>query len=181
MAVSREARSMPRSGAPTGKWSSVPPHVGDESEPADMTSSGARILIRRPGVPEVELVLERLEFVIGRQVNEVDLALDDDMVSRRHARITMDSRGYFRLEDLGSRNGIQYAGRIVRRLNLVDGDVFSIGKAEFVFHASMSRFKKADGTPARQDSVFDEIPVPKPEKSVIADAGSGGPEGTKKG
>jgi pSer/pThr/pTyr-binding forkhead associated (FHA) protein len=178
MPVSREGRSMPRGGAPTGKWPSAPSHVGDASELADMGSSGAKLLVKRPGVPEVEIPLEKVEFVIGRQPNEVDLALDDEMVSRKHARVTMDGRGYFRLEDLGSRNGIKYADRTVRRLNLIDGDTFAIGKTQFVFKATMNRFKKAPDAPPRQDSVFDEVPVPKPEKSVIVGAEPSG--GTKK-
>jgi len=172
---------MARGGAPTGKWKSAPNHVGEKSESADMGNSGAKLIVRRPGVPEVEIPLEKMEFLIGRQPNEVDLALDDEMVSRKHARVMMDARGYFKLEDLGSRNGIKYAKRTVRRLNLIDGDTFAIGKTEFVFRATMNRFKKAADVPQRQDSVFDEVRVPKPEKSVVAGATpSPGAGGTKK-
>jgi pSer/pThr/pTyr-binding forkhead associated (FHA) protein len=139
------------------------------NELVDMGTTGAKLIVRRPNVPEVEILLEKKEFVIGRAPSEVDLTLDDDMVSRKHARVTLDSRGYFRLEDLGSRNGISYAGRLVRRLNLVDGDKFNIGKTEMEFHASMSRFKAADAEP-RVDSVFADVPVPEPKASVVAES-----------
>lgn len=131
-----------------------------------MSQADARLTVKRPNVPDVEIPLERTEFIIGRKASEVDLALDDEMVSRRHARLTMDSRGYFKLEDLGSRNGITYAGRTLRRLNLVDGDRFNIGKTEITFHADMARFKRAAAQPAsRADSAFAEVLVPVPEPS----------------
>jgi hypothetical protein len=134
-------------GAPTGKWDTRPPHLGD-SEPFDIRRAEAKLKVRRPGVPEVTINLEKTEFVIGRLADEVDLVLDDDMVSRRHAKLTMDSRGYFRLEDLKSQNAIRFKNRPVRRLNLVDGDQFSIGRTEFTFCAKMDRFPKGANPPS---------------------------------
>ena len=81
-----------------------------------------RLKVRRPGVPEVEIPIDKREFIIGRLASQVDLVLDDELVSRRHASLTANERGYFRLEDLGSQNGIKFEGRPVRRLNLLDGD-----------------------------------------------------------
>lgn len=126
-------------GAPTKVWEAIPPELEPKSGAGDLRAAGARLAVRRPGVPEVEVQLDRSEFVIGRQASDVDLVLEDELVSRRHARLYVDERGYFRLEDLGSQNGVTFAGRPVRRLNLVDGDVFGIGRTEFTFRADMSR------------------------------------------
>jgi pSer/pThr/pTyr-binding forkhead associated (FHA) protein len=148
-------------GAPTKVWEALPPEL-ERKEVTDLRTSGAQISVRRPGVPEVRITLDRSEFVIGRQPTEVDLVLDDEWVSRRHARLWLDEKGYFRLEDLGSQNGIDFAGRPVRRLNLVDGDVFGIGRTEFTFHADMSRrgAPPASIPPPRAPSQVAEPPEP---------------------
>lgn len=151
-------------GAPTARWPALVPQA-DESAPLDPKRAEARLLVRRPDVPEVEIAVERNDFLIGRLAAEADLVLDEDLVSRRHARLTMDQRGYFRLEDLGSKNGITYEGRTVRRLNLLDGDVFKIGKTEFTFHAKIQRNVAPEEKPApppRADSVMADVEVPAP-------------------
>ncbi|MEQ8859735.1 MAG: FHA domain-containing protein [Pseudomonadales bacterium] len=57
-------------------------------------------------------------FTIGR--DEVcELQVDDEMVSRRHARISVD-RGIWYVEDLGSRNGTRLDGELVTRAPLPD-------------------------------------------------------------
>lgn len=162
-------------GAPTGKWPTLPPHLTEPTSAAP--SDGAKLIVRRPGVPEVEIPIEKDELVIGRKAAEVDLALDDELVSRRHASLTMDVRGYFKLQDLGSKNGITFAGRTVRRLNLIDGDEFSIGKTDFVFHAAMKRFEGIESPVpqepiVRSESVFGDVdvPTPKGDASLLADA-----------
>ncbi|MBI2373703.1 MAG: FHA domain-containing protein [Deltaproteobacteria bacterium] len=161
-------------GAPTGKWETIPKHLSG-SEDLDLKKAGARFLVRRPGVKEVEIKIDKSEFVIGRQASAVDLVLDDELVSRRHAALSMDERGYFHLVDLGSRNRITFAGRPVRRLNLVDGDVFSIGKTEFTFRANMSRSFEAPATPSSPPPPRGEsIAVPEPEEDIEA-IDEGGP------
>jgi len=149
-------------------YQALPEHL-QEAEPFDLAKAEARLVVKRPGLPDVTLPIERPEFVIGRAVEGVDLTLDDDLVSRQHAKLTVNERGYFRIEDLGSTNGLHYEGRRVKRLNLLDGDVFEIGEATLEFHANLGRFRSAAPAPAprppRQDSVFADvdIPVPRPE------------------
>ena len=158
-------------GAPTGKWPSLPAALQQEGK-IDILRSKVRLIVRRPNVPEVEIPIEKSEFLIGRMASVVDLALDDDLVSRKHARLTINERGYFKLEDLGSKNGIQYSGRPVRRLNLMDGDEFSIGKTTFVFHAEVERFRALPKAPApapRADSAFMDIDVPQPSAEELSD------------
>lgn len=161
------------SGAPTNQWQTLPKHLNAEERSFDLHTAGARLVVKRPGLPDVEIRIEKEEFLIGRAVDGVDLTLDDERVSRNHARLTVNERGYFRLEDLGSKNGIEYLGRTTRRLNLVDGDVFKIGQAELCFHAEMNRFRANPSSVAkpRPDSVFAKvnIPTPEPESEVSGD------------
>lgn len=50
-------------------------------------------------------------FTIGRDV-DCDVCLDDEMVSRRHARVFMQN-GRWHVQDLGSRNGTRLDGELV--------------------------------------------------------------------
>jgi pSer/pThr/pTyr-binding forkhead associated (FHA) protein len=166
-----------RGGAPTGKWETAPKHLETEDDELDIRAADVSLTVRRPGVPEVEIPVEKSAFVIGRLASEVDLVLDDDLVSRKHARLTGDARGYFKLEDLESQNGITFQGRTVRRLNLVDGDTFRIGRTEFIFHAKMDRHSAPPpkATPSRKESEV-YIPDPADHHHVPAEPGSGSEE-----
>jgi pSer/pThr/pTyr-binding forkhead associated (FHA) protein len=160
-------------GTPTGKWETIPPHLGPDG-PVDVRKAQPKLTVRRPGVPAVDIPIEKTEFVIGRHAAEVDLVLDDDWVSRRHAKLTMDERGYFRLDDMGSQNGIKYHGRPVRRLNLVDGDKFFIGKTELVFRAVMNRPTAPPDAPLNKPKAAprggsSRIQIPEPGPPKFAD------------
>ncbi|MBK8692954.1 MAG: DUF4388 domain-containing protein [Deltaproteobacteria bacterium] len=65
------------------------------------------------------------EIVIGRS-NELDVVLVEDMVSRRHAKITF-SNDALTIEDLGSTNGTFVNGEKVKRAKLKEGDRVLIG------------------------------------------------------
>lgn len=152
---------MSERGAPTAMWPAA-----EAADGFDLLRAEARLVVHREGLPDVTLPIERPEFLIGRALQGVDLTLDDEAVSRQHARLTVNERGYFRLEDLGSTNGIIYQGRRVKRLNLVSGDAFEIGEARLEFFARMDRFKPAEPlkkAPVRQDSVFADVSIPEPE------------------
>jgi diguanylate cyclase (GGDEF)-like protein len=62
---------------------------------------------------------------LGR-LEGLEVALRDDGVSRRHARITVDDRGAL-LEDLGSQNGTWVDGGRVATARLVDGSRLTVG------------------------------------------------------
>jgi pSer/pThr/pTyr-binding forkhead associated (FHA) protein len=69
------------------------------------------------------------EFVLGRG-SECQLALDDALVSRRHASIFIDGDDVF-VDDLGSRNGVRVNGeRIGGRTRLAEGDKIRMGDQE---------------------------------------------------
>jgi predicted component of type VI protein secretion system len=69
------------------------------------------------------------EFLIGR-TSDCQLSLDDALVSRRHALLTVEPEGVF-IEDLESRNGVFLNGQRIRRVTRVaDGDVIRVGGQE---------------------------------------------------
>lgn len=65
------------------------------------------------------------EIVIGRS-SELDMVLVEDMVSRRHAKISVHNGDIF-LEDLGSTNGSFVNGEKITRTKLAEGDRILIG------------------------------------------------------
>ena len=155
-------------GAPTSKWPSVNESLEDVDTRSRPQLEDAVLCVRRPGLPEVRVEITD-GLVIGRSPALADVVLDDDLVSRRHAQLRVDARGYYRLEDLGSRNGLRFHERTVRRLNLVDGDVFYIGQTEMAFTAQMKRLPahpEPQLGPIDPLMVDGSVEVPKPQPVV---------------
>ncbi|HEY8944673.1 MAG TPA: FHA domain-containing protein, partial [Polyangiaceae bacterium] len=76
-----------------------------------------------------DIELPEGEFVIGRAAN-CQLSLDDPLVSRNHATLTVTSDAVV-VADLGSRNGVRVNGdRIEGKRKLTHGDQISIGSQE---------------------------------------------------
>ncbi len=65
------------------------------------------------------------QLTIGRS-SELDMVLVEDMVSRKHARITL-TNGKITIEDLGSTNGTFVNGEKVKTSRLKEGDRILIG------------------------------------------------------
>ncbi len=65
------------------------------------------------------------EIIIGRS-SDLDMVLVEDMVSRKHAKITTDDH-VVTIQDLGSTNGTFVNGEKVRKAELKDGDRILIG------------------------------------------------------
>ena len=65
------------------------------------------------------------EIIIGRS-SDLDMVLVEDMVSRKHAKITTDEH-VVTIQDLGSTNGTFVNGEKVRKADLKDGDRILIG------------------------------------------------------
>ena len=94
------------------------------------------------GVPVGALVLPDGERVIlsdepltiGR-LNECDVVLADDSVSRRHAEVRRRENDIV-VVDLGSTNGTRVNGERVTERRLVDGDQIVIGSTSLRFEAS---------------------------------------------
>ncbi len=67
---------------------------------------------------------------------DMEVRLDDLIVSKRHARVMSDDRGDFILEDLASSNGTFLNGAQVSTKQLQDGDEIRIGTSVFKFFKS---------------------------------------------
>jgi hypothetical protein len=88
-------------------------------------------LIPIRGLASPVIRLDRDEVVVGRQQG-LAATVDDESVSRRHARITR--RGdEFELEDLGSFNGTHIDGVPVRSCVLQEGDTVQFGQTLYRF------------------------------------------------
>ena len=92
------------------------------------------------------------EFFIGRG-SEFDMVLDDDLVSRRHARITTFG-GDIRLHDLQSTNGTLVNGELIAEQSLKVGDKVGIGHSILqLVEIESSPSKTPIGQPQRVDNV----------------------------
>src|SRR5438477_9067569 len=73
--------------------------------------------------------------VVGRAPG-CDVRLENQSVSRRHARIFRDGESGYVLLDLGSRNGTTVQNETVTRRRLADGDRIGMGTVLFRFALS---------------------------------------------
>jgi hypothetical protein len=78
------------------------------------------------------LPVEKDEFIIGRGARTADLAIRDGNISRKHAAVVFHDGAYF-MKDLGSTNGIEFAGQRVESKRIEDGDVYRICDYELRF------------------------------------------------
>ena len=72
--------------------------------------------------------LSKPEMLVGRG-GEADIILNDDAISRRHARIETLADDTVWIEDLGSKNGTYLEGERVTRVELHDGDRVLLGSS----------------------------------------------------
>jgi hypothetical protein len=105
-----------------------------------------------------DLELSEGQFVIGRSA-ECQLSLDDPLVSRNHARLTVHA-GEVTLEDLESRNCVRVnSERVTGARILVHGDVVSIGNQKMTLLAKRERSaatqtQAARGAPTHRFNAF---------------------------
>src|SRR6476469_9589396 len=116
------------------------------------------------------------EIIIGRS-SDLDMVLVEDMVSRKHAKITTDEH-VVTIQDLGSTNGTFVNGEKVRKADLKDGDRILIGtsiiKIVFVDGENTSHLtetearskmavaanKRSASAPKSMAGSIEEIPLP---------------------
>jgi DNA-binding winged helix-turn-helix (wHTH) protein len=91
--------------------------------------------------------LKQGEHVVGR-AEDVDICLDHESVSRRHARVVV-SADRVTIEDLGSKNGTYVAGeRVVAPHPLHDGDRIRVGSVAMTFRVRSSGATTRSATPS---------------------------------
>jgi pSer/pThr/pTyr-binding forkhead associated (FHA) protein len=71
-------------------------------------------------------------FIIGRGKQTSDLTIKDPNVSRQHAMVEFLNGQYF-MVDMGSTNGVEYAGQRVHRQPINENDVFRVCDHELRF------------------------------------------------
>lgn len=93
----------------------------------------ACVILLHPAGPDLgrRIPLERDTYVLGR-VDDADIVVSRDSVSRKHARLVCEPDGWF-LEDLKSTNGSFVNEVRVKRHGLSDGDQLRIGDAIYKF------------------------------------------------
>ncbi len=68
-------------------------------------------------------------MTIGR--SKADIVIKDPKVSSTHAEIAINTKGQLVLVDLESSNGIHISGRRVKKVTLLPGVIFEIGRTQF--------------------------------------------------
>ena len=92
-----------------------------QETPSDITQRG------NIGAYSGIVPLPKTTVTIGRAANN-DIVLDDLLVSRHHAALSGDRASGYVLEDLASQNGTFVNGQRVRRVQLSENDIVSIGR-----------------------------------------------------
>lgn len=97
--------------------------------------------------------LNKQEHFVGR-LEELEIPLEGEGLSRRHARIFRDAHGWY-IEDLGSTNGTHVNDVKIARQQLADGDLIRTGVAickflagdniEAAYHEEIYRMSIMDG------------------------------------
>jgi hypothetical protein len=92
-----------------------------------MSPQSYQLIMRAGPTPGKVFPLEKSEIYIGRDITN-DIVINDVEVSRKHARLTLQSGGFV-LEDLGSTNGVFVNGqRITRPVMLRGGESIMLGE-----------------------------------------------------
>ncbi len=96
-----------------------------------LSRNSARIVVLAGGEAGTEHELSSSRVTLGRGPG-VELAFDDDAMSREHAALQIGADG-FELVDLDSTNGVQLNGRAVSKAPLKHGDKFQLGDHVFQY------------------------------------------------
>jgi pSer/pThr/pTyr-binding forkhead associated (FHA) protein len=121
---------------------SFPSHVHtDETAEIDYnmpqlppTHPGGALIIRDGALANQSFLLDRAVISVGRGL-ECDIVIDDTSISRRHVQFLRQPDGDY-VQDLGSRNGTQVNGELLRtpRLLLI-GDTIMVGNIRLEYAA----------------------------------------------
>ena len=98
----------------------------EETGPRMRPPAGASAIVLSGFYEGLEVALDRERIVIGRG-RKADLALAEATISRAHAVVGFDAKGFF-VEDLDSTNGTLVNGTSVGRQRLKNDDEIQMGK-----------------------------------------------------
>ena len=138
--LSGPAAEPPAAEPPDAEWQEmippeeiVPEEFGSQAQsdgaPADPQTS--QLIVYMNSEHPIKHPLHKEVMTIGRS-ESADIRIDDEFISRIHARIVCGGGGAV-IEDIGSKNGFKVNSVAVKRHNLTHGDVIGIGKLRFMF------------------------------------------------
>lgn len=81
------------------------------------------------------IFMDKTPFYIGKKENSMDLVINEDTISRIHAKFTLEKSGCY-LEDLNSTNGTFINGNRLKegvRKKLEEGDVVAFAERRYIF------------------------------------------------
>ena len=131
-----------------------------------MEEQPGAVLVVEQGVADLTVIdLDQDALVLGK-VPEVEVTLDNPYVSRRHAEISLENKGYV-LRDLGSKNGTFVNGAKVRDEGqlLKNGDRIELAPGQVIL-----RFESRSGTmtlPAFGSGRFGDLAVDARSREVL--------------
>ena len=97
-----------------------------------------KLILKHKGVTLNTYELEKEKITLGRK-SDNDIQLNDAIASSHHAQIILKPNEYLeeqldaKLEDLGSTNGTQVNGCLVKLIELRNGDDIQIGSQHFIY------------------------------------------------
>lgn len=100
-----------------------------------MTDSGPKLVASLPNGLTQEFALTEPSLTIGRHA-ACDIVLEDDTVSRVHAKVERTVDG-IALTDVGSSNGVRVNGERTTRRLLLPGDIVHVGDCVLRFEANI--------------------------------------------
>ena len=115
-----------------------------------------KILIRKDGKFFKEVDFEQDELILGRS-KETDVQLFNEDVSRKHTKISRKQNRFF-IEDLGSKNGTVFRGKLTQKSEVKPGDIFYVGP----FSISIE-----DVLPSEQRTIVEFMIAPERKKTKI--------------
>jgi len=111
---------------------------------------------------EFPLKMDR-EIIIGRS-SDLDMVLVEDMVSRKHAKIST-SNGQVIIQDLGSTNGTFVNGEKIKRVRLREGDRILIGTS-IIKLVSVESSASSPSMPMSAEPPPSQQPTASPRRTV---------------
>jgi type III secretion system YscD/HrpQ family protein len=100
------------------------------------------------------------EWTLGRDIDEVDIVLEDPMVSRKHLICKVSDQGIDLIENLSEANPATLNGKlIVDQVALSEGDIVQIGNTFFRYTLQLPH-EEADQLKIDEDSSLESLAIP---------------------
>lgn len=122
-----------------------------------------RILLAQGDQVPLEYLISAVPLIVGRSAR-ADIVLNEDSISRRHARFYIVDDWLY-VEDLGSSNGVHVNRERVKKVALAPGDVIQMGP--YVFRAERLDEQGQQKLIRRTEIAHSEV-APLHEKLVVA-------------